>query len=106
MTNEEFDLMLAEVIDEHNTKPSQLLAVPGIYEVLSEFYNNEVLERDKINIHGLKKMPSQEAITKDNPTYIGESDGIDYYEHPRLGDEAPLIAKVNGVWYQSENWDL
>lgn len=45
MTDEEFNRILAEVIDEHNYKASQVLTIPGIYEILSEYYNNEVLEQ-------------------------------------------------------------
>ena len=42
---ETFDRLLREVIDGDNCTASQILMVPGVYEVLSEYYNNEVLER-------------------------------------------------------------
>ena len=46
MTNDEFDAYLSEIIDnEYSIGPSCLLQVPGIYEILSEHFNNEVLER-------------------------------------------------------------
>jgi len=38
-----FDAVLEELLDEHPA--SHLLTVPGIYEVVSEYYNNEVLAR-------------------------------------------------------------
>lgn len=42
MTDEEFDSILAEVVAEN---ASTLLSIPGIYEVVSEYFNNEVLDR-------------------------------------------------------------
>lgn len=44
MTQDDFDRLLAEVIDNDNPKPSSVLSIAGVYEVLSEHYNNEVLE--------------------------------------------------------------
>jgi hypothetical protein len=44
MTNEDFDRLLAELLDAQYTRPSQLLAVSGVYEVLSEVCHNAVLE--------------------------------------------------------------
>lgn len=41
--NEEFDEELAKIMDEQPA--SHLLSVPGIYEVVSEHFNNEVLQR-------------------------------------------------------------
>lgn len=43
MSTEDFDRLLADVMDDDNAKASSLLAVPGIYEVVSEHYNNAVL---------------------------------------------------------------
>ncbi len=37
---------------------------------------------------------SKAKVLGDNPTLIGTVDGIDFYEHPRLGDESPLIAII------------
>jgi len=42
-TNEDFDRVLGEIMDEG--KASDLLAVPGVYEVVSDHFNNEVLDR-------------------------------------------------------------
>jgi hypothetical protein len=44
MTTEDFDRLLADVIDREHPKASDLLTVPGIYEILSEHLNNAVLE--------------------------------------------------------------
>ena len=39
---ERFDDILAEIVRE---EASTLLSIPGVYEVLAEHYNNEVLRR-------------------------------------------------------------
>jgi len=44
MTTADFDRLLAEVIDAENDVASGLLSIPGVYEVVSEYYNNDVLE--------------------------------------------------------------
>jgi hypothetical protein len=44
MTTDDFDRHLAEVIDADNRRPSDLLQIPGVYEVLSEHYNNDVID--------------------------------------------------------------
>ena len=43
ITAEEFDLMLLEVLME--THPLTILRIPGVYEILAEHFNNEVMER-------------------------------------------------------------
>jgi hypothetical protein len=40
------------------------------------------------------------------PTLIGLVNGVKFYEHPTLGDEAPLISVVDGQWVQSIFWEL
>jgi len=42
-SQEEFDRVLAELLDE--SPASHLLSVAGIYEIVSEEFNNEVLQR-------------------------------------------------------------
>jgi hypothetical protein len=42
MTDEDFNRILADKIDEESG--GSLLLIPGVYEVLSEHFNNEVLE--------------------------------------------------------------
>jgi hypothetical protein len=41
MTNKEFVGILEEVVKDEG---SNILSVPGVYETLSEFFNNEVLK--------------------------------------------------------------
>lgn len=43
MTADDFDRILREIIDELST--SELLSIPGVYEAVSEEFNNEVLSR-------------------------------------------------------------
>lgn len=43
ITTEEFNRILVEIIRE--TDPITLLRVPGVYEALAEYFNNEVLEK-------------------------------------------------------------
>ena len=42
-TNEDFIKTLAHVMDGDNTRPSQLLLINGVYEILKEHYNNDIL---------------------------------------------------------------
>lgn len=46
MTSDDFDELLAERIDGfcENRGGSAVLQIPGIYEIMSEYFNNEVLE--------------------------------------------------------------
>ena len=43
MTDADFDAILEKILDE--MKGGQLLQVPGVYEAVSEHFNNDVLER-------------------------------------------------------------
>ena len=45
LTSAEFDAILAELMDEHYPNASQLLGVAGIYEVMAEELNNDVIAR-------------------------------------------------------------
>jgi hypothetical protein len=71
VTQELFDDMLFKVIDEENA--SSLLAIPGVYELVSEEYNNEVLRRlEEINIID---MPMRPGTTKaDRVRQLGLND--------------------------------
>ena len=42
MTDQEFDNILVSILEK--MKASELLSISGIYEILSEHFNNEVLE--------------------------------------------------------------
>lgn len=44
ITDEQFENALIKVIDKDNKSASQLLSIPGIYEILSEYYNNDVID--------------------------------------------------------------
>lgn len=44
VTNELFDEKLAEVLDQAFGCPSALLTILGVYEILAEKFNNEVLD--------------------------------------------------------------
>jgi len=44
MTTDEFDENLKDILEE-DVSTGELLSIPGIYEILSEHYNNETLER-------------------------------------------------------------
>ena len=43
ITQADFDNLLGEIVNE--TRGGLLLHIPGIYEILSEEFNNEVLKR-------------------------------------------------------------
>lgn len=42
VTTDQFDAKLGEIMD-RDFEPSNLLGIPGIYEIMSEHLNNEVL---------------------------------------------------------------
>jgi len=44
ITTEDFDRILIEDILGHKCKAVDLISIPGIYEILSEHFNNEVIE--------------------------------------------------------------
>jgi cobyric acid synthase len=39
MTTEEFDEILREIVE----KEADIIGIPGVYEILSEYFNNDVL---------------------------------------------------------------
>jgi hypothetical protein len=43
LTSDKFDEILAEIINEQPA--ASLLDIPGVYEAVSEHFNNEVLDR-------------------------------------------------------------
>lgn len=69
LTDEEFDRLLAEVLDENPA--SALLSIPGIYEVVSEHFNDVVLDRWKEAQHGVL----HETYLKAHATLIDEVAG-------------------------------
>lgn len=49
---------------------------------------------------------SLDYIAKNNPTKIGEVDGITYYENPEHGDEGPLLLVYGSLVGTSHFWEL
>ncbi|HPA48195.1 MAG TPA: hypothetical protein PK395_20695 [bacterium] len=93
MTNETFDTILREVVEEHR---HTLLTIPGVYEILSEHFNNEVLERwehgkpdaDRRFVDGSEIVltgPSPEAW--ENLDYETQDDLLLWYNQTEVGPE-------------------
>ena len=49
ITTEQFDNSLREILK--NMTAEQLLTIPGIYEIVSEEFNNDVLEKAWLKYH-------------------------------------------------------
>lgn len=98
MTDQDFNRHYDKVTDE--LSKVELLAVPGVYELISEFYNNEILDSwaEAANVYAKLVYESQE-----NPGYYGftgcESDDYEteeeaeeaareYYAEPNLKTRA------------------
>lgn len=37
---------------------------------------------------------------------VGIVGGVSYYEHPRYGEDAPLIIEVENEWWSTEYYEL
>lgn len=62
LTQEEFERRLSEMIDRKDA--SYLLTIPGIYDILSEEYNNDILdewEKDRAAEKEAAKLKKEEA---------------------------------------------
>jgi hypothetical protein len=44
MTDEDHDRILSDIIDQELTA-ADLLTIPGVYEILSEYYNNDIIKK-------------------------------------------------------------
>jgi len=64
MTTEDFNMYLAQVVDDCNDVPSELLAVPGIYEILSEYYNAEVLDSWEWELEAVEEEEEEEKARR------------------------------------------
>ena len=42
--NNQFDNKLIEIIDREDMPACVLLSIPGIYEILSEYFNNDIID--------------------------------------------------------------
>lgn len=54
----------------------------------------------------MKRINKQARCTELRPDYIGTRNGIRYFEHPVYGDEHPLLAKIEGVWFTTDELEL
>lgn len=82
VTTEQFDAKLRELVAEHyGEKAEGMLAIAGVYELVSEELNNEVLkaldeEKECDFCGGSGQCPNCEGLcTTKCPTCEGESDG-------------------------------
>ena len=93
MTDNEYDSILTEVVKEN---ASILITIPGVYEAVSEFFNNDVLDRWAEN--DLQHCMECEQDLK--------SDCGEFNPHHTAGDfehgfvEAPVFDNSDqNVWY-------
>lgn len=49
---------------------------------------------------------NKEKLMQNNPTLIGRVSGIEFFEHPFLGDESPLIAVTTDHCGLTEFYEL
>lgn len=63
LDSDTFDRILADVINEQNPRPADVLSIPGVYEILSEHYNNDVLSA----------YDDEQAITNDQASERAEA---------------------------------
>jgi len=77
MTNDDFVEHLIAHIDEH-VQLKELLQIPGIYEILGEYYNNDVLERWSTAQHWT--CPTCGAYVDDYGKFCQPSCRPDYHE--------------------------
>ena len=66
MTNEDFDRILSDIINDDTA--SNLLTIPGIYEILAEHYNNEVLDAWTEEKEEAKGKPIEDFINENRET--------------------------------------
>lgn len=52
------------------------------------------------------KPKGDQNMKNEKATLIGIVAGVKYYENPVLGDEAPLMVKVNGELIETDYWEL
>lgn len=107
-TDEEFDGALYEVVrEQYENNPAWVLEVPGIYEIMAEHHNNDVL--DWLEEHN-ESDPAEvkatiELIKSDYPDAVvnTNSDGSIYIEDEKSGetwdiDQLGNIVMHNGEW--------
>jgi hypothetical protein len=82
ISQERFDQLLAEIMDE--SVASALLSIPGVYEAVSEHFNNDVLDRyeqEKTNDDDDDNDDDDEVIEPEDQTQ-GDVLGDDDDERP------------------------
>lgn len=97
MSSEDFDRILRELINEQYADlgpPCNILSIPGIYEILSEHFNNDVLERwDEQQPEISCAQCGEPFFTSDaGTTHHGEPDAIDFdadADHVAYGQAEP-----------------
>jgi tRNA G26 N,N-dimethylase Trm1 len=72
ITQENFDRILLEILSQQ--KANQLIDIPGIYEIVSEFYNNDILRIHKQELADKRKDGSNRVFKN-------------YYYCERCGEE-------------------
>lgn len=68
ISTEDFDRILAEIMNEDNA--SSLLTIPGVYEIVSEHFNNEVLEKWNIEQAISEEPDPVDAWCRENPDVV------------------------------------
>lgn len=54
----------------------------------------------------ITKPYSREKVMADNPTLSGVVGEVKFYEHPKFGDESPLIADTGDQFGLTDHWEL
>lgn len=54
----------------------------------------------------MKLLDQMPADSLKSATKVGVSAGIAFYEHPSLGDEAPLVAVISDRVVLTDEWEL
>lgn len=120
VTQELFDDMLFKVIDEENA--SALLSIPGVYELVSEEYNNEVLKRledappplrprmtkaERVKQLGLDKFTFDYALPQqwlDSAADFLKENYPEKYDNIEQGNPGPYEVILGGtVWLYDEH---
>jgi hypothetical protein len=86
MNEQDFDRLLLECVK--NATPTELLTIPGIYEILSDFYNQPVFE----------------AFQEEQHQERGESGVYEVYDNGgKTCDRYTVIFDNDDVYFMSEN---
>ena len=92
-TNEDFDEMLRDIVDQEN----DLLSIPGAYEVFSEHFNNEVLEEWESQGHSLEEIGDADFDTI-LEGFVMNAKEKSMYSYNKKGIEKHPIKKIETFW--------